>query len=267
MDEILHHAKLRSFVLDLGSAYGSFASDATPATPVRVDRLMAFARHRELFVQADAVDLPFANSTFSAVIANHSLEHMDDLRGCLKELGRVVRKDGALFISVPDASTFTDRLYRWLANGGGHVNPFRSASDLAALIENASGLPRVATKVLCSSLSFLNGRNSPRPIPKKLLLLGWGSEWSLFLYLWLSRRLDRLTGFRTSVYGWGMYFGYLDSKPDTKAWLNVCLRCGRGCPASDIHRLTGRFSRLIGQLYKCSACGAINPFVEDFFIE
>jgi SAM-dependent methyltransferase len=83
-------------------------------------------KKEELIVQGDALHLPFPDSTFTAVISNHSLEHFDHLEGALHEIGRVVRPQGALFVSVPDASTFCDRLYRWLAKGSGHVNAFTS---------------------------------------------------------------------------------------------------------------------------------------------
>lgn len=81
-----------------------------------------------LSVLADAAALPFASASFDAVVANHSLEHFADLDGALGEIGRVLAPAGALYIAVPDATTFTDRLYRWLARGGGHVNRFSSVS-------------------------------------------------------------------------------------------------------------------------------------------
>src|SRR4029077_8355318 len=128
------------------------------------------------FVQSDAAKLPFADQTFDAVISNHSLEHFDDLVGSLREIGRVISPTGSLFVAVPDASTLTDKLYRWLGRGGGHVNAFTSADKTAALIEQTTAMPHAATKILCSSLSFLNRRNAPRPVPRRLWLLGGGYE-------------------------------------------------------------------------------------------
>src|SRR5262249_19978862 len=165
-----------SFVLDLGSATGSFAANSTRAKVVRLDRARPEFPVEGFFVQGDARALPFACHAFAAVIANHSLEHLDDLGRSLNELGRVLRQDGSLFVSVPDASTLTDKLYRWLARGGGHVNAFTSSDELATTIERATGLRHVATRTLCSSLSFLNRRNSPHPRPRRLLLLGSGRE-------------------------------------------------------------------------------------------
>lgn len=262
MHEILRNLRAGSFVLDLGCARGSFPEIEASATVVRIDREAPDdRRQRQGFVQSDAASLPFADQTFDAVISNHSLEHFDDLAGSLREIRRVIRPAGALFVAVPDASTLTDKLYRWLGRGGGHVNAFTSSSETAVLIERATGLPHVATRVLCSSLSFLNRRNSPRPVPRRLLLLGGGYEWSLFLYVWLSRRLDRRLKARTSIYGWAFYFGNIAEPVETETWVNVCIRCGSACSASF---LTGQalvrsiFPAL--SIYRCPQCGATCPF-------
>jgi SAM-dependent methyltransferase len=107
-------------------------------------------------VQTDASRLPFPDASFDAVIANHSLEHFET---ALQELGRVVRPSGSIFIAVPDASTFSDRLYRWLGRGGGHVNAFRSRVDLIALVERHTSLRFVGGRDLMTSLAILNRKN------------------------------------------------------------------------------------------------------------
>lgn len=251
-------------MLDLGCAHGSFPSDATPAKFVRIDREPADNRDTAAwFVQSDAARLPFADRTFTAVISNHSLEHFDDLNAALCEIGRVISPEGSLFVAVPDASTLTDRLYRWLARGGGHVNAFTSGTEIAATIERVTGLPHVATKLLCSSLSFLNRRNSPRPLPRRLWLLGGGYEWPLIVYSWISRTLDRHLNMRTSIYGWAFYFGRTAEPIDRQSWPNVCIRCGSGHSALTL--LDQGFVRrtFMGlRTYRCPTCGAGNHFTE-----
>lgn len=278
-------------VLDLGCQYGSFAADVTPATVVRLDRdapsapggrlpqgeaasPQAVIRDHSLedfdrldrdapsapgarFVQADAAHLPFAAASFQAVISNHSLEHFDRLDEVLHEIGRVLHPDGALFVAVPDASTLTDKIYRWLGKGGGHVNPFTDAAALAQRIERATGLRHRSTQPLWSSLSFLNRRRAPRPLPRRLWLLGGGGEWSLFLYVWLSRRIDRWFGTRTGIYGWAFTFGAAPAPRDPEGWPNVCLRCGSGCAVNELSP-----SRTFPGMdtYRCPHCGAQNPF-------
>ena len=267
MEEILRHLQPGAFLLDLGCSHGSFNKKSTCATVVRFDREAQLGSH-ELFVRGDAAALPFRDRTFTAIVANHSLEHFENLNGALREIGRVIHPTGMLFVSVPDASTLTDKLYRWLARGGGHVNAFTAAADIAAEIERATGLQHVATRVLCSSLSFLNRRTSPRPRPRRLILLGAGYEWSLLLYTWLSRRIDRLLNLRTSVYGWALYFGEIPEPIDTSPHVNVCIRCGSGFPASLIQELHLRGLALPGmRRYRCPQCAAPNTFTKDWPID
>jgi SAM-dependent methyltransferase len=262
--EILSSLKQGEIVLDLGSGSGSFDPGVTAARVVRVDREVRAVTGASLGVHGDAAHLPFAEATFSAVIANHSFEHFDDLPAVLREVGRVIKPEGALFVSVPDASTLCDRLYRWLADGGGHVNPFTSAPELATVIEKATGLRHVATRTLYSSLSYLNRRNAPSRLPRRLWLLGGGYEWSLFLFAWASRWVDRVAHRRWSVYGWALYFGAVPEPVDTAAWINVCLRCGAGAPSAQLMR-DRMFppSLFLPARYRCPACGACNTFAND----
>src|SRR5512140_3687934 len=124
MQEILRRLPAGARVLDLGCQYGSFPLQATQATVIRLDRDAPASPPGALYVQADAARLPFASHSFHAVIANHSLEHFHQLGDVLRDLGRILDPGGALFVSVPDASTLTDKIYRWVGKGGGHVNPF-----------------------------------------------------------------------------------------------------------------------------------------------
>ena len=257
MHEILVALKPEAIVLDLGSRTGSFSRDSTEARVIRLDRDRPPSPDT-LFVQSDAAALPFPDRTFDLIVAAHSLEHIDDLASALREIGRVIRPHGALFVSVPDASTFTDKLYRWLARGGGHVNPFTSSEALAGAITKATGLKHVATRTLFSSLAFLNRRTAPKPWPRRYLLAGAGYEWTLFLYVWASRRLDRWVRTRTGVYGWALYFGDVRGNIDTGSSVNVCIRCGSGTPS----RLLQPVFRGVA-VYHCPACGATNPFAED----
>src|SRR5205823_13010920 len=134
MHEILRALARGLRVLDLGCSTGSFAQESTAATVIRLDREAPNGSRIERLVQGDAARLPFPGHSFAAVISNHSLEHFDELDAVLSEIARVLGGGGALFVAVPDASSFTDKLYRWLAKGGGHVNLFTSATELAARI-------------------------------------------------------------------------------------------------------------------------------------
>ena len=146
MHEILSHVT-EGWVLDLGSRYGSFDAQSFRFPTVRVDLDPPPGVHSGLVVRADAAQLPFRDGTFAAVVSNHSMEHFEQLDESLREIRRTARPRAALFVSVPDSSTLTDRLYRWLGRGGGHVNSFQSSEELHRKIEAYGGVnPRSETR-------------------------------------------------------------------------------------------------------------------------
>ncbi len=262
MHEILENFGPGQRILDLGSGAGSFPSSFGPFIAIRAD-LDHPSTPAQNFAQADAARLPFADRAFDAVISNHSLEHFHDLAGSLSEIGRVLKPTGALYISVPDASTFADRLYRWLARGGGHVNPFTSAQGLAATIERATHLRHVQTRTLCAALSYLNRRNPRICGPRRFLLVGGGTEFSLHLFTYFARLSDRLFGTRLGVYGWALYFGNFPVAVDNDIWSNVCIRCGSGAQSEWLRHVNAVRRRFFLQVYRCPSCGTSNLFSED----
>jgi SAM-dependent methyltransferase len=260
--EILENARPGQRILDLGSGPGSFPSSMGPFTAIRAD-LDHPSRAVENFAQADAAHLPFPDRAFDAVISNHSLEHFHDLAGSLSEIGRVLKPTGALYIAVPDASTVCDRLYRWLARGGGHVNPFTSAPELAATITHATHLPHVQSRTLFTSLSYLNRKNFRTRSTRRLMLLGNGAEISLHIINFFSRLADRLFGTRLSVYGWALYFGSLPVPVETDIWSNVCIRCGSGAQSDWLRHMNLVTTRFLLPVYRCPGCGTRNLFYDD----
>ncbi len=147
-------------VLDLGAHTGSFSTARTDISIVRADLDPPERRKSGAYVRADAARLPFAAQSFDAIVSNHSLEHFIELEATVREIGRVIKPQGALYVAVPDASTLSDRIYRWLGRGGGHVNPFRSESEVRQLIERLTPLRHRSSVVLTASFSFLNAHNS-----------------------------------------------------------------------------------------------------------
>jgi SAM-dependent methyltransferase len=264
LQEFFRQLSPRARVLDLGAQEGSFDATHCPAHVVRIDLEAPGRPAGGDFARADAAALPFAGGAFELVISNHSLEHFDRLDAALGEVRRVLAPGGTFYVAVPDASTITDRIYRWLARGGGHLNAFTSLDQVAALIERHTGLRLQSSRVLCTSLSFLNRHNSPVPRPRRLLLLGNGYEpvirWLTFLF----RIADRWLGTRWSVYGWRAVFrsGNGSPPPCEPPWTNVCVRCGSGHPAATLQAralVTGRMLRR----FACPDCGASNYYTDD----
>ncbi len=262
MLEILTNLPVGARILDLGCANGSFPPESLRAVTVQVDMRPPNPQAPGNAVQGDAASLPFGPAVFDAVICNHSLEHFQDLTSSLLEIGRVLKPGGSLLISVPDGGSVTDRIYRWLARGGGHVNTFRSAQALAELVSGLAAVPHVATRTLCTSFSFMNRKNPHPPYPKRMALFLWGTETFLVLFNLLLRVLDRWFRLRTSVYGWVLYFGNVAEPVSRRTWVNVCVRCGRGHPSDWLESIGAvRGARL--QLYRCPSCGTRNFFVHD----
>jgi len=254
MREILAGLTADARVLDLGSSSGSFPESLTAAKVVRLDLDPAGERA----VKADAARLPFADYAFDAVVANHSFEHFDELSLVLQELGRVVKPSGAIFVSVPDALTWADRVYRWLGNGGGHVNAFVQPMELADKIVRATGMPLSGMRVLHSGWTFLNRKNMAR-VQRRLLLLGGGYEWTLQVGTYLFRWLDSVAGSRLSVYGWAYYFG-TGAELDLAVASNVCVRCGAGHSADWLLADSKVRRFLLWRHYRCPGCSTVNLF-------
>lgn len=266
MTELIAKLPAGARVLDLGAAAGSFSTARRDILVVRLDLepQRGVSSRPGAWLAADAARMPFRPDCFDLIIANHSLEHFTRLEETVREMGRVLRRNGRLFLSVPDASTLTDRIYRWMARGGGHVNPFCSPEQVTGLVERLAGVEQRATKLLFSSLSFLNRHNFRSRPPRKIALFAFGSEHFLAVFTWALRQWDIRHGTRWSQYGWAFYFGGEPLAERPEAWINVCVRCGSG-HAQALLKLTGvvpRFPRWI-QPYRCPLCGAWNLFTED----
>ncbi len=258
MNEILSALMPSDLVLDLGSRSGSFPVAATQARVLRFD--LDFGPD-PYFVQGDARLMPFRDFSFDAIIANHSLEHVEGLKSCLGEIRRVLKSDGRLYVAVPDASTFSDRLYRWLAHGGGHVNAIVDSHRFAELLKSETGLQVSAVRLLYTSFAFVNV-NGPVKWSRRVWLIGGGHEWVLRAACYWARRCDAWLGTRWSVYGWAFYLGEIASIDEVPA-TNVCIRCGAAHVSEWLKAIGPIKSNWLWRTYKCPECQAENAFTDD----
>jgi SAM-dependent methyltransferase len=241
-------------VLDIGARSGSFTTGRQDIVVVRLDLEPPASRHQGSYVTGDAARLPFTAHSFDAVISNHSLEHFCELEETVREIGRVVKPDGALYVAVPDASTLSDHIYRWIARGGGHVNPFRSPAEVIGLIERLTPLRHRGHVVLIASLSFLNSHNFVSRPPRRVALFAYGHEGFLALLNGVLRRLDGIFGSRLSVYGWAFYFGKITPDLVEGPWTHVCVRCGSGVPVEFLREKAA----IRWGTWRCTVCGGFN---------
>jgi ubiquinone/menaquinone biosynthesis C-methylase UbiE len=59
------------------------------------------------YVQADAQALPFEDNSFDVVISCETIEHVPDPRAALREMYRVAKPGGSLFLTTPNYFNFT----------------------------------------------------------------------------------------------------------------------------------------------------------------
>jgi ubiquinone/menaquinone biosynthesis C-methylase UbiE len=139
-------------VLDVGAGSGTFSNrlldsgfevTSTDVTDEALEVLRA--RVPGPVERADATSLPFAASSFDAVVLGEVLEHVEDDGAALMEAARVLRPDGVLAVSVPRNPAWFSGSDRW----AGHVRRYTreqlenrvAASGFGILVCKAWGFP------------------------------------------------------------------------------------------------------------------------------
>ena len=116
--ELIEAAPAGARILDAGCGPGSWDYGRRPDL-----RITAFdikfppgppAKREGLDVlRAGLGRLPLRDGPFELVVCHYVLEHVTDLQACCDELARMTRAGGTLYLSVPRAAAFDDRLYRF----------------------------------------------------------------------------------------------------------------------------------------------------------
>jgi SAM-dependent methyltransferase len=248
-------------VLDIASASGSFSMQGLSCQVIALDEdLDAFAAtvpgDRRSLVIGGVERLPIASRSVDLVICNHALEHFVALQRALEEIARVLKPDGRLYIAVPDGHSFSDEVYRWVFEGGGHVNRFRR-EELIRLVESRMGLRLSHWQKLYSSFTYLRGIPDLRGRPGMQGRLKWiarlpralnrVAQWGLYLG---TRAADRALGTNLAIYGWALWFdrgggGGIENPP----YVNVCMCCGAGHPPEPVRQ----------RPWTCDSCNGSNP--------
>jgi malonyl-CoA O-methyltransferase len=100
-----------------------------------------FSKLRQL--QADARQLPLATGSVDCLFANLLLPWIDDLPGCLREIARVLRKDGVFLFSTAGPASLAEIRDAWRRiDSGLHVHHFPDMHNLGdALVHAGLGDP------------------------------------------------------------------------------------------------------------------------------
>jgi ubiquinone/menaquinone biosynthesis C-methylase UbiE len=97
--------------------------------------------------EVDARALPYSAVSFDAVISNGLVHHVPDRRGVLREMVRVLRPGGLLFVrdSLPQSdAAMIARVLTRSAGGARHGSAFRSRLQKALTIDEARALASAA---------------------------------------------------------------------------------------------------------------------------
>ncbi len=117
-------------LLDIGCAYGflvnaaarHFESCGIDISQFAVKKSKEFCRGK--VSRASAVNLPFKDETFDVVTVVDTLEHVPDLSQCLKDIVRILKKDGVLFLQLPNPLVWTHLCGRLGLEDETHTNDF-----------------------------------------------------------------------------------------------------------------------------------------------
>ena len=99
--------------------------------------------------------------------------------------------------------------------------------------------------------------------PRRLMLMGGGTEISLHLFNLVFRLADRFLHTRLAVYGWAFYFGNVKEEIDLQTWTSVCIRCGAGQSSACLLENDLVRRRMLFRTYRCPGCGTTNLFFND----
>ncbi len=126
LDELLGSLPTGSRVLDLGCGGGTFRYVDFPSLRIYAidesihENVGDFPPNAQ-FVRAGASAIPKADAVFDLVIVNFAFEHFPDPAAALKEIDRIAKDQAYVWVSMPNAGSFEDQLYRNLFAGGGHL--------------------------------------------------------------------------------------------------------------------------------------------------
>jgi ubiquinone/menaquinone biosynthesis C-methylase UbiE len=102
------------FVAELARAGANVTGCDFSFSAVRIGQSALRSLHQSAswsLLQPDAQNLPLAHNSFDLVISCETIEHVPDVHSALREMYRVTRPGGRLFLTTPSYANFTGLYY------------------------------------------------------------------------------------------------------------------------------------------------------------
>lgn len=107
--------KLKGPSLDIGCGDGFFTKytfgergiDAGVEVNIKTAGIAKASRSYSQVIVFNGIKLPFGPHTFSTIVSNSVMEHVDNPEGLIKEIGRVTKTGGVFYLTVPTTNFST----------------------------------------------------------------------------------------------------------------------------------------------------------------
>jgi SAM-dependent methyltransferase len=243
--ELLSAVPPRSRVIDLGCGGGTpFLYSNSDLKILALDeavdeKIKSFPAHVQ-FARAVASAIPARDGVADLVVANFAFEHFPDAAAALREIERVLKDAGRAWISMPNAGSFEDQLYRNLYAGGGHLQ-HPSVEWFLRHVYSETSLKLISWLELPAGFTYL-GQS------EELQHLTWAVVDALRRTVGLDARSRSGYAFVLEKFA-AAGPGYVEH-----------LRCCSSCGTPDGTTSDGANDPGAGEPWTCAACGARNAY-------
>ena len=145
----------------------------------------------------DALSLPFEASTFHLVLSQETMEHVSDPFRAVREMGRVLKTDGALYLQVPFVLGYhPDPEDYWRFTHAGVRRLIEQAGLRCERVEPSLAAGTGAHRILVEFLAGVAARLVPqtyRPVKGVVAILFYPLKW-LDGWLRVGSERDRIAG-------------------------------------------------------------------------